>query len=111
MDDIKQVAIKKVPRQQHISTNASGKTPLQEQEPSVQTPNAVIKQSEKDYHIVLKRLRESPGDGDNVLKKFCMHFTAVTSKYDFQETDPTFSGQNKQKYKKRNQLRYRQNVL
>ena len=84
----------------------SGKTPIQEQEPSVQTPNAVIKQSEKDYHIVLKRLRESPDNGVNVLKTFCMHFTAVTSKDDFQETDPTFSDQNKQKYKKKtNQLR------
>ena len=54
VDDIKQVAVKKVPRQQPITTNASGKTPLPES--SVQTPNAAIKRSEKDYHAVLKRL-------------------------------------------------------
>ena len=86
--------VKKVPRQHHISTNASGKTPLQEQEPSTQNPNAVIKRSEKGYHTVLMRLRESFVDGVNVRKNFCMDFTAVTSKDDFQETDPTFSGQN-----------------
>ena len=55
-----------VHRQQQISTNASGKTPLQQ--PSTQTPNAIIKHSEKDYHTVLKRLRESLRDGNNVLK-------------------------------------------
>ena len=93
VDDIKQVAVKKIPRQQPITTNASGKTPLPES--SVQTPNAAIKRSEKDYHTVLKRLRESPGDGVNVLKSFCMDSSAVTSNDDFQETDPTFSGQNK----------------
>ena len=64
-------------------------------ESSVQTPNAAIKRSEKDYHTVLKRLRESPGDGVNVLKSFCMDSSAITSNDDFQETDPTFSGQNK----------------
>ena len=52
-DDIKQVAVKKIPRQQPITTNASGKTPLPES--CVQTPNAAIKRSEKDYHTVLKR--------------------------------------------------------
>ena len=93
VDDIKQVAVKKVHRQQPITTNASGKTPLPES--SVQTPDSAIKCSEKNYHAVLKRLRESPGDGFNVLKNFCMDSSAVTSNDDFQETDPTFSGQNK----------------
>ena len=86
------MAVKKVPRQQPISTNASGKTPLPES--SVQTPNAAIRRSEKDYHVVLKRLRESPGDDVDVLKCFYMDSSAVTSNDDFHETDPTFSGQN-----------------
>ena len=103
VDDIEQVAIKKVPRQQPISTNASGKTPLPKS--SVQTPNAAIKRSKKHYHAVLKRLRESPGDVVSVLKRFGIDSSAVTSNDDFQETDPTFSGQNKEYEKKTNQLR------
>ena len=73
-----------------FSTNASGETTLPES--SVQTPNAAIKHSEKDYHAVLKRLGESPVDGVSVLKSVCMDSSAVTSNDDFQETDPTFSG-------------------
>ena len=59
------------------------------------TPNAAIKRSKKNYHAVSKRLGESPGDGVNILKSFCMDSSAVTSNDDFQETDPKFSGQNK----------------
>ena len=84
------MAVKKVLRQQPISTNASGKTPLPES--SVQTPNGAIKRTEKNYHAVLKRRTESPGDGVNVLKSFCMDSSAITSNDDFRETDPTFSG-------------------
>ena len=59
------------------------------------TPNAAIKSSEKDYHAVSKRLREPPDDDVNVSKSFCMDSSAATTNDDFQETDPTFSGQNK----------------